>query len=317
MFKKKNILSKLWLKFNDKKAYRVYKWELKNYHQKLFHLEFTGSNRLNSLERIKEVLKISQTLNINHSGNAGDIIYALPTLKKIYELTGAKINLCLKLDQPIVLTGNLSHPLGNVMLNQKMVDLLNPLLLKQEYISTVENYTPEKVIHIDLDFFRSGIFPLDRGNIARWCCYTTGVSADLWKKWIDVTPNQNFKDTIIIARSSRYQNTTLDFSFLSRYKNTKFVGVSSEFLAIKEFIPNIEWLEVANFLELAEVIAGCKLFIGNQSFPFSIAEGLKVPRILEPSFEIINVVPEGEGGHDVLFQDHFESLVLLLAGTNN
>lgn len=62
------------------------------------------------------------------------------------------------------------------------------------------------------------------------------------------------------------------------------------------------------FLELAEIIAVCKLFIGNQSFPFSIAEGLKIQRILELSTDIINVVPEGKGGYDVLFQYHFESL---------
>jgi hypothetical protein len=39
---------------------------------------------------------------------------------------------------------------------------------------------------------------------------------------------------------------------------------------------------------------------------------LKVPRILEISFEVINVIPEGENGYDFFFQEHFESLVELL-----
>lgn len=314
MFKKRNPLSKLWLKFTNKNGYKEYKWELKNYYQQSFHYAFKGDKRLNSLPMIKEILKLEDHLNINHSGNAGDIIYALPTLKKLHELTGAKINLYLRLNQPMVLSGELSHPLGNVMLNQRMTDQLTPLILKQEYINLVEPYT-DQPIHIDLDYFRSGIFSLDRGNIARWCCYITGISADLWIKWLNVTPNTNYNQTILLARSGRYQNITLDFSFLKNYKNIKFIGVSSEFLEMKKIIPKLEWVQVNDFLELAEIIAGCKFFIGNQSFPFSVAEALKVPRILEVTSDVINVVPEGPGGHDVLFQNHFEALVNQLYNT--
>ncbi|MCD0487100.1 hypothetical protein LPB86_02590 [Pedobacter sp. MC2016-14] len=312
MFKKRNPLSKLWLKFTNKNDYKQYKWELKNYYQQAFHYNFKGSKRLNSLPKIKEILKTEGHLNVNHSGNAGDIIYALPTLKKLHELTGAQINLYLRLNQPLILSNALSHPLGNVMLNQKMTDQLSPLISKQEYINLVEPYADQS-IHIDLDYFRSGVFPLDRGNIARWCGYTTGVSADLWKKWLDVTPNEKYAETIILARSGRYQNVELDFSFLKNYQNIKFVGVSSEFVEMQKIIPQLEWVQVNDFLELAEIIAGCKFFIGNQSFPFSIAEGLKVSRILELPTDIINVVPEGPGGYDVLFQDHFESLVEQIA----
>lgn len=312
MFKKKNLLSKLLLKYTNKNAYKEYKWELKNYHQQSFFCEFKGDKRLNSLTKIKNLLNSHNEINVNHSGNAGDIIYALPTLRKLHELTCAKINLYLRLNQPLVLSGALSHPLGNVMLNEKMVDLLTPLLLKQDYINLVQPYTNQN-IHIDLDFFRSGVFPLDRGNIARWCGYITGVSPDLWQRWLTVEPNEKYSNTILLARSGRYQNSLLDFSFLKKYTNIKFVGVSSEYEEMKKYIPNLEWAQIDNFLELAEIIAGCKFFIGNQSFPFSIAEGLKVPRILEVTFEVINVIPEGPNGYDMLYQEHFEDLVAKLA----
>lgn len=308
MFEKRNLISKWWLKYTDKSAYKIYKWELKHYHQQQFNNLFTSGNRLNSLPKIKSILTETDTLNVNHSGNAGDVIYALPTLKKLHELTGAKLNLYLRLNQPLILSSTLSHPLGNVMLNQKMVNLLLPLLEKQPYINLIEPYTNQH-IHIDLDVFRAGVFPLDRGNIARWCGYITGVNADLWLPWLSVTPRQEFNQTILLARSGRYQNVNLDFSFLAQYKNVKFIGVASEYEEMKKQIPDLAWCEVKNFLELAETIAGCKLFIGNQSFPFSVAEGLKVQRILELSTDIINVVPEGKGGYDILFQDHFESLV--------
>ncbi len=60
---------------------------------------------------------------------------------------------------------------------------------------------------------------------------------------------------------------------------------------------------------MASLIAGAKLFIGNQSFPFSVAEGLKANRLLEVSANCPDVSVNGENGHEFYFQEHFESLV--------
>ncbi len=308
MFKKRNLASKLWLKYTDRPAYKTYKWELVNYKREQFINFLLGSERLNSLPKIKALSSVTGELNITHSGNAGDVIYALPTLKKIHELTGAKINLCLILGKPLILPEYSTHPLGNVMLNRKMADMLIPLIGEQAYINTCDLYNDQK-IDIDLDYFRAGLIPQDKGNIAHWCGYITGVTPDLWRPWLSAKSNTDFENTIVVARSARYQNKTIDYRFLNKYDSLKFVGVESEYREIKKYLPKIEWVQVNNFMELAQVIAGCKVFIGNQSFPYSIAEALKVPRILEVAFEIINVVPEGENGHDFLFQDHLEALV--------
>jgi hypothetical protein len=308
MFKKRSTLSKLWLKFSDRSQYKTYKWEYQNYKVAEYSNFLLGSERLTNINAIKALTDSTKHLNVSHSGNAGDIIYALPTLKRIQEITGAKINLYFILGKPLKLSNNLTHPLGNVMLNQNMANMLIPLVAQQPYINQCETYNNQN-IHIDLDYFRAGLIRQDRGNIARWCSYITGVSPQLWKKWITVTPSTSFKDSIIIARSSRYRNEIIDYSFLEKYPILKFVGVKDEFLDMKRYLPNLEWVEVGDFFELAKIIAGCKVFIGNQSFPYSIAEGLKTPRILEVCFEVINVVPEGENGYDFLFQDHFESLV--------
>ena len=308
MFKKRSTLSKLWLKFSDKPKYKTYKWEYQNYKAAEYTNFLLGSERLTNINAIKSLTSTTKHLNVSHSGNAGDIIYALPTLKRIYEITGAKINLYLILGKPLKLSSNLTHPLGNVMLNEAMANMLIPLLAQQSYINQCESYESQK-IHIDLDYFRAGIIRQDRGNIARWCSYITGVSPQLWKQWITVSPSSSFEDTIVIARSSRYRNKIIDYSFLKKYPVLKFVGVKDEFEDMKRCLPNLEWIQVSDFLELAKIIAACKLFIGNQSFPYSIAEGLKIPRVLEVCFDVINVVPEGENGYDFLFQDHFESLV--------
>jgi hypothetical protein len=308
MFKKRNALSKLWLKHTDRVAYKTYKWELINYKQDQYVNFLIGENRLNNLDKIKAAAAVNNTLNFTHSGNAGDIIYALPTIKKIQEITGATINLYLVLGKPMNLRFYSSHPMGNVMMNEKMAGMLFPLLRSLSYINTCDVYANQK-IDIDLDYFRAGLIPQDRGNIARWCGYITGVSPDLWKEWITADADSTYSDSIVIARSGRYQNTSLDFSFINKYNNLKFIGVESEYNDLKQQLPKLEWVQVPNFLHMARMIAGCKFFIGNQSFPYSIAEALKVPRILEVAFEVINVVPEGPNGHDFFFQEHFEWLV--------
>jgi hypothetical protein len=313
MFKKKNLLGKLWLKYTDRKKYKEYKWQAKNHQLDEFATFLAETERLNTLAKIKEFCAANKELNINHSGNAGDIIYALATLKRIHELTGTSINLYLKLGQPRVLPHYISHPLGSVMLDQKMVDMLSALISTQPYIQKCEVYNGQ-TIHIDLDVFRSGIIPLDRGNIARWCGYITGVTPLTYQNWLTVTPDANYAGKIVIARSGRYRNAAIDYSFLKKYNNLVFVGIAAEYEDMRKTVPNLEWVQVNDFLKLAQIIAGCKVFIGNQSFPFAIAEALKVPRILEAYYEITNVIPEGDNAYDFFFQEHLEALVGELAG---
>ena len=80
---------------------------------------------------------------------------------------------------------------------------------------------------------------------------------------------------------------------------------------MKKMVPQIRHRPVKDFLEMASVIAGAKLFIGNQSFPFSLAEALKVNRLLEVHFQCPNVTVYGDKGFDFCFQPQFEELVKL------
>ena len=78
---------------------------------------------------------------------------------------------------------------------------------------------------------------------------------------------------------------------------------------MKQVLPDLRFQPVTNFLEMAGIINSCKLFIGNQSFPFSIAEALKVTRLLESYYRVPNVIVEGPGGNDFLYQPQFEYAV--------
>lgn len=309
--KEKKFLAKLWLKISNKKQYKQYKKELND--SRTVQAFISRHNDLREVvkKNIKTIESISaqgKPLNFLHSGNAGDIIYSLPVLKKIYETSGIKQNIFLQLDQPLIMPEHYHHPLGGTMLNSHMANMLIPLIMAQSYINLCAVYSNEK-IHINLDSFRSDVIPMNRTNIARWYTYITGVQGDLFKKWIITPPDVAFKDTIVLARSSRYQNVLIDYSFLNQYPNICFVGVPDEFEAMKKKVTHMTYHEVDNFFELSSLIAGCKFFIGNQSFPFSLAEALKVPRVLEGCFDVTNVIPEGENAHDYFFQEHFEKIV--------
>ncbi|HWZ04342.1 MAG TPA: hypothetical protein VNX40_12080, partial [Mucilaginibacter sp.] len=135
MVKKRNLFNKYWLKYTDKASYKTYKWELSNYRNPGLAEFLTGVNRLTNVNQIKDAASSNKKLNFNHSGNAGDIIYALPTLKKIYETLQVPVNLYLRKDQPLNMGHIRNHPLGNVMLNDKVIDMLMPLIGSQPYIN--------------------------------------------------------------------------------------------------------------------------------------------------------------------------------------
>ena len=58
---------------------------------------------------------------------------------------------------------------------------------------------------------------------------------------------------------------------------------------------------------MAEIINSCKIFIGNLSFGYTLAEGLKKPRLLESGLNFPLIYPNGKNAFDFYFQEHFES----------
>jgi hypothetical protein len=110
-----------------------------------------------------------------------------------------------------------------------------------------------------------------------------GLSIDMHKPWIyNVTPNLAMRGKIIVNQTTRYNGTKrIDWKNLTHLQD-KIIHIGSK-IEHKSFCSwgfEVEHLPCWDMFSMAEAIAGCSLFIGNQSCPFSIAEGLKVPRIL-------------------------------------
>ncbi len=267
---------------------------------------------INGISHMPQVLEplvpvTGNTVHFKHTGHAGDVIYSIPAMKAL--ANGKNIHLYFELHQPNRdFTKQMIHPNGNVMLNEKSVAMFAPLMQQQPDIQHFGAWNGEP-IHYDLTAFRAFPFDYRMYSITRWYFLTFAVSADLGKPWLQVVPDKNFADKIVLARSSRYHTPGISYSFLSQYSNLFFVGVPDEYEAMKKEIPNLVYQPVNNFAELASIIAGAKLFIGNQSFPFSLAEALKVRRILEVYHQCPNVVPEGSDAYDFCYQPQFEKIV--------
>jgi hypothetical protein len=297
--KKLSFIQKQLLRQKDYEKYKNYKYEQRLSQTQVFtNLDFP----------------VKADYHFKHSGNAGDIIYSIPTAYAIAQQATIHYHLSLGMKG---IYGKSPHPLGNLMLNEKMVQMLQPLLTAQPQITSCTIHRPDDVVDVDLDLMRSHPISMGAGHIARWYFYVFAVNADLGKPWLFAEKDESVKNHIVIARSQRYRAPGINYSFLKKYNNLLFVGVEQEWKEMREILPQIEYRPVKDFLELAQVINGSKLFIGNQSFPFSIAEGLKTKRILEVFWRAPNVIPEGSNGYDFYFQPQFEKLVERLVNENN
>jgi len=246
-----------------------------------------------------------RTLSLAHSGNAGDVIYALPAAGAL--AGGQPFRLFLKADVDSGLPAG-SHPVGSVRLDDAMIARLVPLLQTQQRIASVARHASEP-LDADLDAFRDAPIDTERGHIARWYCAVFAVAVDLSRPWLSVPPLPGLEDTVVIARSSRYRNPALDWRALRRLPKLAFVGLEPEFDDMRRLLPSLEFVRTDDFLQLARVVRGSRFFVGNQSAPFALAEALKVPRILEAYGRLPNVIPEGEGGYEAWMQPQFEFLL--------
>ena len=106
----------------------------------------------------------------------------------------------------------------------------------------------------------------------------------------------------------RRNSIFINYKFLNNYKDLLFIGLESEFKLLKDQIPNLDFYNCENFLEMAEIIKSSKFFLGNISLGYCIAEALKVPRLLEISDDgdLASMHPNGKNAYDFCFQGHFE-----------
>lgn len=245
--------------------------------------------------------------NFSHTGNIGDVWSSIPAISEFYRQTGRKANLYLEKDIPAWYYDGAVHPTksdqgASVMLNQKMIDMMIPLLKEQECIGEVKAWEDEP-IDIYLSAFRDTYVGLPNFSINRWYFYVyPDLTCDLSGVWLNVpdTEKDYAKGKIIITRSERYTNPNIDYSFLKPYEDDLlFCGTMREYnVFCMNYDLNIRKLTINNFLELAQAIKQCRFHITNQTQAFQLSESQKTPRILELCGFAANCIPIGKDAYD-------------------
>jgi len=177
---------------------------------------------------------------------------------------------------------------------QDSFNLLEPLLRHQDYIQAefAPHYRP---IMFDLNRFRThwndpkirsatGITLLSEMHF-----YALGIQQEFRhdEPWLKV-PDPIETGKFTVHRSARYRNEEFNWEAILKFfgaRNMLFVGLPDEHREFSSlFSCNIPYHKPKDFLELARIIAGSKGFIGNQSFPCSIAIGCG-QRILQEAWQ--------------------------------
>ena len=212
-------------------------------------------------------------MTFRHSGDLGDVIYALPILKTI----PGKHSLFF-VDRP-----GITRPLTPRM------GILKLLFEAQDYIDEVvaTEANPDFDI-VPFRRFHSSTTTLVDAQLNEINSYAaTPIKVDTTLPWLKAEPDERSKGKIIIARSPRYNNNFFPWRQIVQHYGDRllFVGIEQEHTNFCFTCGNVERIEVSNYLELAGLIAGAELFIGNQSSPMAVAIGLGVPFIQEVCLE--------------------------------
>ena len=223
-----------------------------------------------------------------HSGTFGDLIYSLSVVKK---LGAGAFAIALNNIETCVAQYGYRPDEVDIMHKGRFTvadfNLIEPLLTRQSYITDV---VPWKGIHdIDLDQFRGVLFRGFEGNYveAFYKTFNLPFTADVYNEtWLEADPLRIA--SVVINRTFRYRcpSGTASWQNLLEQANITqngiFVGSDEEHEDFEKSTGfRVQYYPVKDFKELADIIAGADLFMGNQSAAYSIAMALGKSSVLE------------------------------------
>jgi hypothetical protein len=237
---------------------------------------------------------MKETISVLHSGHLGDVIYSLSSAYAAFELHNKPIDFYIGFN---LKNGVPGHPSGGFTMNDVTYNYIKPLLEYQPWVNKVEKHTNQPIDY-NFDWFRDIGINLSSGDIRMWhWALFPELNNGVLKQPL-IKPDRDLEylnDSIIINLSKRYRNNTINYSILEPIASKcLFVGLDDEFTAFnRAYMMGIKRLHVKDALHMCQIISSCKLFIGNQSSSYAIAEQLKVPRLLEIYNFCPNVIPIG------------------------
>lgn len=268
------------------------------------------NNELKRLQIEKATIADDEQLNmikVLQSGHLGDMIYSLSAVQQASKINNAKIHFMVGFKES---NGVMGHPSGRYCMNTESFQYIKPLLEYQSYIGQVNTYDLTSVQY-NFDQFRRWNSNLSAGDLRKHHFYVyPELHTDLTEVCIQAPPPiEDFKNHILINFTNRYRNGQINYSFLKDY-DCLFFGYDNEY---NDFVRKYNFepyhVKLSNALQVAQLLSSVKLYIGNQSSTYAIAEQMKVPRLLEVFYQCPNVIPMGVNGYDYYNQASLEYFV--------
>lgn len=237
------------------------------------HQEWNGQFGFHSF-LTKLPMEVDRPLVYHHSGDWGDVIYSLATIKAMGEGV-LWLSPDIRYPYPV--------PPHNVA-DDGWVHNIAGLINEQEYIWKVL-HTPRMPYSVDYDLnafrkFYARPGPENYRSIFQLHLDAFKASYPEEKPWLTVKdPIEIPGKPIVVNRTQRYHNDHVSiWPTLKEYEGKfVFIGSEPEYHLFQNYclpMKDIPWYPTKNLLEVARVIAGCKAYIGNQSAPMAIAIGL-------------------------------------------
>jgi len=218
--------------------------------------------------------------SFKHSGDLGDILYALPTVKALgggilyLDVDGGKT-------EPEVIKQN---PRGRNKFNANGYATIRPLLLQQPYLTDVQVWQGQAVAY-NLDQARRLMSDQRLNLVALWLKAFNLNPAIFNQPWLTINdPPLRLHKPMLVNRTCRYH---------SKYHwwaaNAPALAQQAIFLGFEKeheifeytFDVKIEFFKARDALHIAQLLLGSQWLIGNQSFIMAIAHGLGTPYIEE------------------------------------
>jgi len=232
---------------------------------------------------------MTSTTNFTTMGTFGDTIYSLCLVKM---LGGGnmyvKLNALDNFVKTVIGWPNAGAASGRY--TQRDYEILKPLLEAQDYLHTIDIWNGQPDDHLSLlDHWKFHLIRGWQGNQTECYALTQGMNIHdpeirktlLLTPWlIPVEPIRIPNKPFVVNRTDRYLYGAPSQEWHTWIKNGLgdygiFVGSKDEHANFEKlFDTKIEYYETKNLLELAQVIQGSEMFIGNQSVALSIAIGL-------------------------------------------
>lgn len=191
-----------------------------------------------------------------HSGQAGDIIYSLPTVRA---MGGCDMYV--------------------TALKKELHESLKPLLMDQDYIGEVGHVSEVELPKgfINLDLFRHDPDQNEK-HLVESHLDIVGIKTEWKSGWLNGFSRVTLDDFAIVNRTARYNDKLFNWHneiewLRKRTGLVLFLGTEKEFEAFP-YHPAVAYCPTANHYEAALLIYRAKYFSGNQSSLLAIAQGL-------------------------------------------